>query len=217
MESGRARLANMFPPDVRKEWLRALNRRLGLLAIYWGAIFAFGLVISLWSEVGPLLIWTFVQAESSYVGWHHFYGMGPWMYLLIVLLAGNMNLVVFWHTLFKWEGRILDLPLIGLFLRPERHQRLQKRIREKQRLGLFISGLIPGVWWVGFLYLRNHPLRWGVETVHAGNITKLTAVAVAYRLAVPLEEAMLVVTVIAVMILFFPWRLVERFLPNNNQ
>ncbi|MCP6720055.1 MAG: hypothetical protein KJI72_01845 [Patescibacteria group bacterium] len=203
----------------KEVWLETLDQRIMALFIYVGSVMGVCLVLSFFSpQVGAFLFWTFVQGESSYLLWHYFYGLHPLKgYLPIVLTTGTIHLAMIWFIVFRGKGPLLDLPIAKRLFNPARYSRLQARMNKKRnRATIFSVGIIPTIWWVGFLHLRKHPMRMGVATVLLGNVVKLTTFSVVFWLGVSVGWAFFAVAMVALAAFFSP-RLVERFFPNNNQ
>lgn len=206
------------PAGVNEEWLEIFSRRLGAFLIYCGSVLLFCFGLSFVSpKVGAFLFWTLVQGESSYIGWRYL-GFHPLRgYLLIVLIVSTLHLIAMWFIFFKGEGPLLDLPLVKRFFNPGRYPRLWATLeRKRSRTGLFNVGLIPSVWSIGFLYQREHPMKFGVATVLLGNATKLTVFAVVYSFNLSFEWAFVVIAAIVVFTFALP-RVIELLLPKNNR
>ncbi len=202
---------------VTEEWLAALRRRATLIAVAAGAVFATFLFLAL--AVSPkfsgLLAVTVVNSELSYAGWFKNYGLEPLKgYLALVLAASTFWLTLLWFVVFRGENPILD----AFVARPTRHPRIHRFVATYRRTGLFLTGVIPNVWPVGFIWLREKPVRGGLSLVLFGNGVKLTVVAVIYWL-VPEQTFWGYVGIAGLIILsfFIASRLVERLLPGNGR
>ncbi len=216
------RLKREISPVFSKErWLELLDRRLVPAALYFASEWVLCLLLALWSgEAAFSLYWTFWQGESSYIWWHKFFGLHPLRgYLFIVLATATVRLSAMWLIFFKGNGPLLDLPAVRRIFNPTHYPRLyavaEYAVTEKKnRIFLFSVALIPGIWWLGFLALRQNAMKWGVATVLLGNIIKLTTFSLVFSLG--LSRSVAYVVIAAVVVAAFTPRLVERLLPGNG-
>lgn len=212
--------ARAVPSAFSTAWYRRiLGDRFVVLLAAAGATFLSFMLIAL--VVSPrfssILFWTFVNAETAYPLWQQFYGLRPLPdYLSLILGTSTVYLLVFWFVIFQGENPLLDgLLAKRRFVRPDRYPRLHTWIIEWRRLGLFVAGLIPNAWPLGFLVLRLHPTKGGLSIVILGNATKLTLTALAY--ATVSGWMSIGVMVLVFLAFLFPSRLIERLLPNGNR
>lgn len=160
-------------------------RRIVPVLTYFGLELALCLALSFYSvEAAASLYWTVWQGESAYFAWHTFFGFHPLRgYLAVVLSAATFRLLAMWLVLFYGSKPPLDHPWVKNIFNPERFPGLWAQVRkEKSRRFIFSTGLVPGIWWLGYLALRQSPMEWGVATVVLGNIVKLTLFALVFSL-----------------------------------
>ncbi|KKU98985.1 MAG: hypothetical protein UY32_C0009G0014 [Candidatus Jorgensenbacteria bacterium GW2011_GWC1_48_8] len=202
---------------------KAVSQRGRWLAIYAATVVALSFLVGGWSRLTPLLLWTFANAETSYLGWSGTYKFHPLSgYLAVALTTATIHLTAMWFILFEGDEPFVDFGRFKRFFNffnfnVERYPRFYAWIGKKKLRGLFCAGLCPEIWWVGFAYQRNDPQKFGALAVILGNMTKLTIWAcLCYFAANAAFWKWVVIPTVIVFVVFFPSRLVERLLPGNG-
>lgn len=210
-------LSGSFPAPSISNGILTSNAWRGIAyVVYWVFVATFCFLLSFWLETRWFLFLTFAKGEVAYPIWHSSTGISIWAFLPIVLLTGTIGLAACWFILFRGNDSISKLWLVRRWFNPKRHRRFGSRLRKKEHLRLFVYGLTPQIWFIGFFYLTQNKTKWGLMTILAGNATKLFVFAVAFHVAFLSKYALIIILAIA-FVVFFPFRrVIEKILPNDK-
>ncbi|HXF43961.1 MAG TPA: hypothetical protein VNK70_00565 [Candidatus Paceibacterota bacterium] len=211
------------PPD-REEWLITFDRRVWFIGGYVMATFVASLVVDVWlPKTAAAMFTTIWQGESSYFVWRYLgYDLHPLKeYLPVVLMTGTIHLTAFWFGVFRKEASLLELPTVNRIFNQDRFPEFYNFILRRGYWGLFVAGLCPEIWPVGFLVQRNRPLDLGVPAILIGNGAKLAGWAFVCQFAIPAVIWKIwffipAILLVLVLLHLLP-RLVARFLPRDGR